>query len=93
MDQLKRFSYHLLLDKISANMQQTLLNDPAVMKLYVSPTSGFRHGQTVPDLLINGKWLSDSTTANRQPPSNPNAVIVRSDWPELSWLLLQTQGL
>lgn len=87
-----RVLYHLLLDQINPMAHDQLLADPRVQKLKVTADHKFRHGQQVTDMLINGRWLSDTVFAP-DPTTKPNAVIVRSDWPDLAWLLLQTQGL
>lgn len=89
-----RYVYHLMLDRINPAIHNQLREDPAVLKICVDDQTKFRHGNRVPDLQVNGAWLSDRTEQNNYPvPTAANAVIVRSDWPDLAWLLLQTQDL
>ena len=87
-----RMLYHLLLDQINPAVHEQLLMDCSITKLRVGTESKFRHGQQVPDIKINDRWLSEITRSQSDPITNANAVIVPNDWPGLAWLLLNIQN-
>ena len=92
-------SYRFWLDQLPDATRDVLLAQPSasIVRYYFDRGyTGFRHGETLtwdeanPLLQTIRAQSQSNVTHFNQDRTEPTAVEVWSDWPDLPWLLLQT---